>query len=52
MSSECLLATGRQEEEDRKMLVHDKCDGPVTCVFCCDLHLTVMFSGLLQKDLF
>ena len=40
------------EEEDSKTLVHDKHDGPVTCVLCCDLHLTVMFSSLLQKDLF
>ena len=31
------------------MLVHDKCDRPIMCVFCCDLHLTLMFSGLYKK---
>ena len=41
-----------QEEEDSKILVRDKCDRAITCVFCQDLHLTLMFSGLLQKDLF
>ena len=30
----------------------DKCDRAITCVFCRDLHLTLLFSGLLQKDLF
>ena len=34
------------------MLVCDKRDRAITYVFCCDLHLTFMFSGLLQKDLF
>ena len=27
-------------------------DRAITCVFCHDLHLTLMFSALLQKDLF
>ena len=30
----------------------DKRDWAVTCVFCCYLHLTPMFSDPLQKDLF
>ena len=34
------------------MLLCDKRDRPITCVFCCDLHLTLLFSGLLQKQLF
>ena len=39
----------QQEEEDSEMLVHDKCDRPIMCVFCCHLHLTLMFSGLYKK---
>ena len=39
-------------QKDVKMLVCDKRDRAITCVFCRDLHLTLMFSGLLQKDLF
>ena len=27
-------------------------DRAITCVFCRDLHLILIFSGLLQKDLF
>ena len=30
----------------------DKRDKAISYVFCRDLHLTSMFSGLLQKDLF
>ena len=45
-------ATGRQEEEDGRTLVCDKRDKAVSYVFCRDLHLTPMFSGLLRKDLF
>ena len=30
----------------------DKRDRAITCVFCRDLHLTLMFSRLLQKHLF
>ena len=33
------------------MPVCDKCDRAITCMFCYDLHLTLMISGLLQKDL-
>ena len=33
-------------------LVCDKRDKAISNVFCRDLHLTSMFSGLLQKDLF
>ena len=29
--------------------MRDKRDRAITFVFCCDLHLTSMFSGLLQK---
>ena len=34
------------------MLGCDKCDRAITPVFCHDLQLIFMFSGLLQKDLF
>ena len=34
------------------MLVCDKRDRAISCIFCRDLHLTSMFSGLLLKDLF
>ena len=34
------------------MLMYDKRDRAITYVFCHDLHLMLMFSGLLQKDLF
>ena len=43
---------GWQEEGDSKMLVCNKCDRAITCMFCSDPHLTLMFSNLLQKDLF
>ena len=29
--------------------MRDKRDGTITCVFCRDLHLTLMFSGLYKK---
>lgn len=29
----------------------DKCDRAVTCVFCLDLHLILLCSGLLQNDM-
>ena len=41
-----------QDEEDGRTLVCDKRDKAICYVFCRDLHLTSMFSGLLQKDLF
>ena len=49
-----VYASGRQEEEDGKTLVCDNCDRAITYryVFCRDRHLTLMFSGLLQIDLF
>ena len=34
------------------MLVCDKRDRAITCVFCRDIHLKLLFSGILQKDLF
>ena len=39
-------------QQDGKTLVCDKRDRAITYVFRRDLHLTLMFSGLLQKDLF
>ena len=47
-----VYATGRQEEEEGKTLVCDKRDRAISHLFCRDLHLTSMFSGLSQKDLF
>ena len=41
-----------RQVEDGKTLVHDQRDRAITCLLCGDLHLTSMFSGLLQKDLF
>ena len=38
--------------KDGKMFVCDRRDRAITCVFGRDLHLTLMFSSLLQKDLF
>ena len=47
-----VYATGRQEEEeDGKTLECDKRDRAINHVFCRDLHLTLVLSGLLQKDL-
>ena len=43
------FATGQQEEEDGKTLVCDKRDRAITCAFCRDLHLTLMFCGVLAK---
>ena len=51
-SSLWAYATGRQKEEDDKTCVRDKRDRAITCVLCRDLHLTLMFSRVLQKDLF
>ena len=34
-----------------KMLVCDKCDRAINCMFCHDHHLTLRFSAHLQKDL-
>ena len=39
-------------KKDGKTLVCDKRDRAISYVFCRDLHLTLIFSGLLQKDLF
>ena len=47
-----VYATGRQKEEDGKTFVYDKRDRAITYAFCRDRHLTLMFSGRLQKDLF
>ena len=49
--SEFTQQLGRREEEEGKTLVRDKRDRGIACVFCRDLHLTLIFSGLLQKDL-
>ena len=47
-----MYATGWQEEEDGITLVFDKRDRAITYMFCHDLDLTPMFSGLLQEGLF
>ena len=39
-------------QKDGKTRVRDKRDRVITCIFCRDLKLTSLFSGLLQKDLF
>ena len=39
-------------QKDGKMFVCDRRDRAITRVFCRDLHLTLMFSSLLQKDFF
>ena len=39
------------QQEDRKKRTAKR-DRAITCVLCHDLHLTPMFSGPLQKDLF
>ena len=44
-------ATGQQKEEDGKPLLCDKRDKSITCVFCRYLHLILLCSVLLQKDL-
>ena len=36
---------------DGKTLEYDKCDRAITCEFCHNLHLTILRSCLLQKDL-
>ena len=36
---------------DGKTLVYDKCDRAITCEFCHNLHLKILRSCLLQKDL-
>ena len=41
----------QQDIRKKRTLVRDKRDRGITCVFCRDLHLTLMFSGLLQKHL-
>ena len=46
------LRTGRQEYEDGKTLVCEKRYRVITYEFCSDLHSPLIFSGLLQKDLF
>ena len=38
-------------QQDGKMLACDKRDSAITCVFYRDLHLTLIFSSRLQKDL-
>ena len=39
----------RQEEEDGKTLVREKHDRAIKYVFCRDLHLKLMLSGLYKK---
>ena len=44
-----VYAIGRQEKENEKTFACDKPNKAITCMFCRDLHSTLMFSGLLQK---
>ena len=46
----CNRMAGRNQ--DSKTLLCDKPDRAITCVFCPDLHLTPMFTGRLQNNLF
>ena len=46
------VRTEWQEYEDGKTLVCGKRDRAITFQFCHDLHSPLIFSGLLQKDLF
>ena len=41
-----------EERIRQNSVVCNKRDRVITCVFCQDLHLTLMFSALVQKDLF
>ena len=47
--SEFTQQDGRKKEEDGKTLVRDKRDMAINCVFCRDLHLTIMFSGPYKR---
>ena len=49
-SSEFTQQDGRKKRTAKCLC--DKRDKAISYVFCRDLHLTSMFSGLLQKDLF
>ena len=44
-------ATGWQWEEGGKITVCDRLATVITCMFCHDLHLILLCSGLLLKDL-
>ena len=46
------LAFSEFTQKDGKMLVCDQRDRAITSGFWRDLHLALMFSGLLQRDLF
>ena len=44
-----MYATGWQEEEDGKMVVCDKRDRAITCMFCHDLQLHLCFLVFYKK---
>lgn len=46
------LRNSTVERRDDKTLVCDKRDNAIACVLCRDLHITLMFSGVLLKDRF
>ena len=48
--SEFTQQDGRKKR--RAKCLCDKYDRAISYVFCCNPHLTLIFSGLLQKDLF
>ena len=49
--SKLVSLRNRTEEENGKTPVCKIPDRAITCEFCRDLHLPLIFSGLLQKDL-
>ena len=51
ITSEFTQPDGRERRTAKRSCVKKR-DGATSYVFGCDLHLTLMFSGLLQKDLF
>ena len=50
-SQKWAYTTGWQNEKDSKTFVGDKRNRPIMCMFCGDVHLTLVFSGLLQRYL-
>ena len=47
--SELAQQDSTKKRTPKKCVKHDKA---ITCILCCNLHLTLLCSGLLQKDLF
>ena len=40
------------QKDAKTFFFGDQRDRAITCMFCRDLHLTLLYFGLLQKDLF